>query len=362
MARLQRLGLWAMATYLLLIVSGAAFNGFHAKWGFRDGVSANSLRSYLDGTTMRPFAYRRLLPDIANAVDEATPARLRERLAAKLDRPDGGTWLPIDRSLHAQHVYTYRFMVFYAMSFASAALMTLAAYLFSRSQGFTQVQAALASGVFTLFFPITQSKGGFFYDFSEAAFLFTFLALAARGRVGWMLCVSAVATWNKESFLLFVPTAYPFLREHFPGRARTLVPIAACMVLAAAVYAIQQLRFSLNPGTSAEFHLPEQLAYFVNPRFLLSWTMAYGFPMPHPLNAIALASGWLLWRLARPRLPAAALPHLRIAAAINVPLFLVFGFPGEVRNLSFLFPSLVLLLSAAAPSVTAPVMVARAED
>ena len=52
-------------------------------------------------------------------------------------------------------------------------------------------------------------------------------------------------------------------------------------------------------------------------------------------------TGWLGWR----RLPRIVQRHAQIAAAINLPLYFLFCSEGELRNLSFLYVVLLLLLA-----------------
>ncbi len=53
---------------------------------------------------------------------------------------------------------------------------------------------------------------------------------------------------------------------------------------------------------------------------------------------------WTVWR-GWPLLPRWAKEHAQIAAAINVPLYLLFCMPGEFRDLSLLFISFLLILA-----------------
>jgi formate/nitrite transporter FocA (FNT family) len=56
--------------------------------------------------------------------------------------------------------------------------------------------------------------------------------------------------------------------------------------------------------------------------------------------ALVVARGW-------PASPPALRRHLLLAATINLPLLLVFSATGELRNLSFLYVGLALLVARA---------------
>jgi hypothetical protein len=53
---------------------------------------------------------------------------------------------------------------------------------------------------------------------------------------------------------------------------------------------------------------------------------------------------WSVWR-AWPRLPRPIQRHAQLAAAINIPLYLLFVVPGELRDLSMLYIVFLLVLA-----------------
>jgi hypothetical protein len=57
---------------------------------------------------------------------------------------------------------------------------------------------------------------------------------------------------------------------------------------------------------------------------------------------------WLLVRSGWGRLTPAFQQHALIALAINLPLFIVFCYPGEIRNLSLMWVTLAMLIAIAA--------------
>lgn len=71
----------------------------------------------------------------------------------------------------------------------------------------------------------------------------------------------------------------------------------------------------------------------------------YGIMFPNTENIlVVLFACWTVaaaWR----HLPTAFRTHLLVAALINFPLYLAFCWPGEMRNLSMLVPSLVIVIA-----------------
>jgi hypothetical protein len=95
-----------------------------------------------------------------------------------------------------------------------------------------------------------------------------------------------------------------------------------------------------------ESHWRDQLQYFLHwDYFLLGTEKTYGVPL---LKAFTLAPMALLaWTASRawPHLPRIVRRHAQIAAAINLPLYLLFCWPGELRDLSMLYVVFLLVLA-----------------
>ena len=102
--------------------------------------------------------------------------------------------------------------------------------------------------------------------------------------------------------------------------------------------------YAQNDGSEVQFWLPENLAFYINPLHLFRQEKTYGVPIPTGYSimtllmvVIAVAWGWR-------RLPPRFRAYAAWAAVINLSLMMLFAFPGEIRNLTFLLPSLVLCL------------------
>jgi hypothetical protein len=160
----------------------------------------------------------------------------------------------------------------------------------------------------------------------------------------WMIPVVALAAWNKESFLLFIPTLYPLLRGR-SSRINALVGTGVLGLICAAVYCVFRFKFQHNPGGTVEVHLKEQIAFWFHPLAWIAPHKTYGIvalPAFNPLSAaLIVATVWRGWR----SLPRTIQRHTQIAAVINFPLFILFCGAGELRNLSFLYIAFLLLLA-----------------
>jgi hypothetical protein len=336
---------------LFFLSAAASFNGFYDKWHFREAGTAAfmpgaSLEEMLDGTAARPYVERQLLPGMANAIDALVPASDQDRLfsvrlySGRLFREEF-----IDSPMARDRQWFLRYWVMHTSVFLAAWLAVFAMHLFGRAAGVARAPAALAAMAMILAIPYFETRGGFFYDYPELAFLAIALWIALTFNWIWLIPLAALATWNKESFLFFVPALYPILRYR-GGGPRAWVKTLLIGLASGAVYALLRARFVHNPGGSIEWHLPDQLDYMLHPLNMLTREKTYGLLMFQAFNpllwALVAVAAWRGWSL----LPRHLRRHALVAALINVPLYLLFCLPGELRNLSMLYPSLLLLLAA----------------
>jgi hypothetical protein len=338
---------------ILFTVSAASFAGFYEKWHFREAfpergipTTGLSLDVILDGTASRPFVYRQLLPAIANGIDSITPATFKDRLYTF--RTSHGKLLrerfflsPMARSQQ----YFFRYAVIYALTFVFALIATVAMFALVRDQGFDSLTAGAAASILILLVPVFMSIGGFYYDYVELAFLVLAVLIALRSHWALIIPLALLATWNKESFLFFVPCLYPLFRGRLSRGLSLVATVAGGLASCIIVFALHS-HFAPNPGGPIEFHLGDQISFLLHPMgMFVPRDETYGFVGLPSLNPITLAivifliyEGWRgLSRVIR--------RFTLCAAIINLPLYFLFCEPGELRDLSFLYASLLLLIA-----------------
>jgi len=343
---------FAVLFAVFFVAAAASFEGYYQKWHFAEADmpgdhSRASFETMVDGTAWRPYVYRQLLPAIVNRIDQLVSPATKHQLYERQTGGQDDAWLfAISKSPTAQtEVYFFRYLVLYEASFAFALAATCAMYLVCLAVDAPPLVAAFACIVVILLIPNFQSNGGFFYDYPELAFMALAVWVALRFHWPWLIPIAALAAWNKESFLLFIPTLYPILKRRSPRSA--LVATGLLYLVCGAVYLSLRIRFAHNPGAPAEVWLPEQLRYFLHPsQFLYQSEETYGVRMvkaytliPMLLIAFTVHRGWRY-------LPTTIQQHAQIAAAINIPLYLVLSYPGELRDLSLLYITFLLAVAA----------------
>ena len=348
----SRLYFKACCFVLFFVAASASFNGYYQKWHFGEaGVSGEderfSFEAMVDGTANRPWVYRQFLPACVNWLEWAAPESFKTRLANgpgfganPLDDPF------FDSATAANPAYSFRYLLLYAATFLSALLAVYAMYLVCEAVGTTRPAAFIAPIIVILLVPYIESQGGYFYDYPELAFFALAAWVALRFDWGWIIPLAALGTWNKESFLLFVPTLYPLLRQRRSRRGAWLAVGVLCFVCIAVHFPIR-LAFAHNSGGAMELHWRDQLQWLMQPRQLLFATeKTYGTRALKALTLIPMALlAFAVWR-GWSGLPRDLQRHAQIAAAINLPLYLLFCWPGEMRDLSLLYVVFLLVVAS----------------
>jgi hypothetical protein len=335
---------------LYFIVASASFNGYYHKWHFsEDDVTGEDARFHfdmmVDGTAYRPYVYRQLLPACANGIDRVVPESFKSWL---YNHQWIGTELPeplFDSPTAENPVYFFRYLLIYIATFLFALLALYAMHLVCRTLQAPLPAAVFAPVIVILLIPYFQSEGGFFYDYPEIAFFALAAWIALNFNWGWIIPIAILGTWNKESSLLFVPTLYPFLRQRSSRRSAWLGIGVLCLLCLAAHYPVR-MAFAHNPGGSLEMHWRDQLKYLLQlPRLFFGMETTYGVRALKAFTILPMALlAWTVWR-GWPLLPRVVQRHAQIAAAINLPLYFLFCWPGELRDLSLLYVVLLLILA-----------------
>ena len=336
---------------LFFVAASASFSGYYQKWHFAEADMAGddswaSIEAMLDGTAHRPSVYRQLLPDTANWLDRHVSQTTKQRLDRWEASDDNRLLDAISASPTATDPqYSFRYLVIYGETFLFALLAVYAMYLVCRALEVAWPGALFAPVILILLLPYIMTKGGFFYDYPELAFFALAVWIALRFRWWWLIPIVVLGTWNKETFLLFVATLYPLLRRH-GARVEAAIRTGALGMVSLAVLIPIRLRFAQNAGGGPGVWWQAQLHFLLNAHNMFFATEeTYGMRMLSAYTLLPMAL--LVWTVVRGwrHLPQAIQQHGRIAAAINVPLYIYFCNPGEMRNLSMLYVVFLLLIA-----------------
>jgi hypothetical protein len=356
-ALLRRMAFSRPASALLIIVlfwfaAAAGFAGFAGKWGLRE-TDQDSYRfgaaAMLDSTAARPFVYRQLGPMLANLAARLTPAGVKNFVVARLDPATTFSRLTQLKTPELQ----FKAIVILYLSFLALFLNLFVLRQIALDAGSGRLPAIIGPMTLALAMPYLQTVGGYFYDDIEFLFLSVAFLLAARGQALLLLALIVPANLNKESFVFYLPTLYPLLRLGLSKlKARVLLIVAVC--LSGVVDVLVRREFASAAGGTVEFHLRDNIITYLKSWAYREWDLTYGLVGPRGFfvgTAVVVA---IVVIRGLGTCPLAIKRHLACAAIINLPLVLLFGSPGEIRNLGFLFVGFSVLMALAINATLKP--------
>lgn len=343
---------------LLLYMATAAMtlNVFMQTRSFEEGSQEFGLSVMLDGSADRPYVYRQLLPIVANSIVKLIPEedradfvhyhldkyQLRQQYfgRAKYKTKTSDQWTP---------TYAIEFHIIYTLNFI--ALLGLAYTLKSLINNFHENNPYLskvAPIIFLLALPTSFLHGNFFYDFIELFFLSTLLLTLIKGNFFSWTFLLPLAVLNKESNIL-VPILYSPLIFHYVRDIQARFTLTISAVTSAIVYFYIKVHFSQNTGGVAIWQLWDNIKFWATPKNYFLWHDFYIPMIPFPRGGNILLLGLLAslisisWKHTQNQIR----KLLIIAALINTPLWLLFCHNDEMRNLSFIFIPLLLVVTQA---------------
>ena len=325
---------------VIYIVAAASFNGFFVKWAFCDTEKKYSFEMMFDETAHRPFVHRQLMIDVAKGITTLIPDKPKARLEThflkhnEIESHYGMT------KIDSRYIIEYN-LVYWECFICLLAAMFLWRKIFTELTG-SKIAGTLTACCFAILFPIFETVGGYFYDLGELMFFALATFFACRGNWLALIIISPFAEYNKESFLFFVLTMFPLLAVKI-GNKKAAVTVIVSAFISGCVYLYVSNLYAGNPGGSTEFHLTDHIE-----NLLHGWTgfeitygvfIGQGMFLPH-----VLLVAWIFknsWN----NLPKQWKDHIKLAAAINIPLYLLFCADGELRNLSMLYTSFMAVIS-----------------
>jgi hypothetical protein len=336
---------WFLLCTFFFIVAAASHSGVIAKWSLRDANdsfenSRYSFKSMVDGTAHKPFVYRQFVPALANALDTVIPSHLQTRVVQRFNPSEN--YVRASSANLASYEFRYRIVYFLNFSFLFLSLFVLRSLILQAGGGHTE--AVLAPTAFVLAFPYLLTVGGYFYDSVELFFVGAAVLAVLKKKYLILLALSAIATYNKESFFFYLFTLYPFLRLSLNQR-KSVALILAALLISGSINLLLKIAFIDNGGGAAEFQLWRNITNYLMPYSYRQLEVTYGMPGPHGAFFITLILGFLILIKGWPCLPKVFRIHFYLCLFINVPLFILFCATGELRNLSFLYVEFVVILA-----------------
>ena len=334
------------------VVTSAAFSGYFSKKAFYDKDKTYgdfSAVSMLKGDTQKPYVYRQLLPYSAGLIEDNLPNNIKEKIKLWITKDRGGVNNNVIYNTYAQAIDSdnpntiIQYYILYIFSYISLFLSVFVLRQISIELAIDKASATLAPLIFILLIPYLQTQAAFFYDMSELLFMALAVLMTLKKRYFSLIIVVILATLNKESFLAFSLTLAPFLVKDLGLKKAAFLQVLL-IVIAATINFIIKMKYANNGGGVVEWHFMQQLNALFSISSYIKYDFVYGVIAPKGYNIFTIIIIVAIVSSSYRFLPEVAKHHLLIALAINLPLFLLFCFPGELRNLSFLFISFNVML------------------
>jgi hypothetical protein len=284
----------------------------------------------LTGTADRPYAFRVLLPTVANILAPILDSHLALRIGIKSEIALGAGFF---QSTLNGSTYPSQVVLILAMMYLSLAGFAVAMRHLIGRLGYSAVIQYVAPPLLLAGTTIFM-RFGYIYDFTTL-FLFS-LSLLMMSLQRWMayLLVFALATLNKETsiFLVLIFVLYFFSRL---SRRESFLLTILQLGLYGLLQGVIRIVYRNNPGTPVQWHLASQFE-------------ALKQSATHLSSGLVLTSACVVAIIAMVIYGWSMKPRLLRAAIWILPCFLVlytaWGYPGEIRAMLEVYPILALLI------------------
>ena len=287
---------------------------------------------------------------MAKGLTNLIPDKAREKLDAKLEKQRAIEDLYANAKIPAQYRLEYYWMYIICFFSFFASVLVLRSLLSEVLKD--EVSGTLGALTFAILVPFLETLGGYYYDFPEFLFFFWAARCAWKGNVKTLLFLSIIGTYNKETFFFYLLTLFPLLLKS-RGKKVALSIMGGCLVLAGMIEIYVHMLYAGNSGGTEGIpifivmwngvvrHITTMLQ--ISQYFHTSTT--YGFPFGAQMFFLHIIfvvyMGIHAWR----EIPCEWRQHAKAAAIINVPLYVFFCNPTELRNLSFLDFAFALVIA-----------------
>lgn len=321
-----------MLIFMILAVTSAGYCGFFVKWSFREDSPNFGFTAMIEESAKRPFIHRQFLPVLAKKSVELLPTQTKEKLSKNLIEKKHIEKRFAQANIPEKYVLEYYMMFIFCFILFFSAICILRLLLIEVTKD--KFSATLGALLFAILFPFFEVLGGYFYDFGEIFFFFLAALLAVRKKFVALLFITPFAELNKESFLFFAATLFPFL-----GAKKTF----AIIFTAGLSYLYVRQIYVNNPGDMADHRFFEHMENILDIGSYFLTESIYGLPLPSRMFFLHIIYVvWIIknfwcklsddWKL-----------HAKIALIINGILYFMFVVPGELRDLSMLYISFMIL-------------------
>ena len=298
------------------------------------------------GVASKPFVYRSLLPQGAKLLTEQFSLATQKKLFQSINKKDSlrPNYFPKLPMISWTPVVAISYHLMYlAIVFATMGILFMV-YLLGRMHHLDFGEALVCMISFSLLYPLTFQKYGFYYDFIELLGVFcSCYFVLKQQRIMSTVCIT-VFSFNKETFFL-VPFALFFLQPpNVPLKTRLIdLAIQSFICLASRFFIMSG--YEANLGNFVEYHLHENISFWTRPGHFFKFydVIAKGVRTPSVQNPLMSIPLFIFFKHAWNETPQRYRNYFWASFLPLVPLFICFGFKDEIRVFSLAFPAITLI-------------------
>lgn len=346
-ASFKQLLRFSLLWVVLFACTANVCNSFFIKWGFRDDSRYASLVGVIDGSAYQPYVYRSTVPRLADLAIQHIPAEKQEQLFHRIISSDKLKHhffndVPLEK-------WTPRIALDYHLMYGLTLLSFLVTLIYLRKifLYFSENYSAsiLAVVLFSLMYPLTFKRGGYFYDFFEllGITVSTYYFLTNRKLLASILLM--LTAFNKETAFV---AAFGFFFLHakdYPMQKRLAyfaLQFITCFLIREWIIA----PYTGNTDTALHFHLLDNAKLWLNPVNYFKLSDFYTLGLFSPTLQHVLLFPWLAYwiRAGWQRMDDVLKKYTLGIFIPNLLLFLNFTTKDEFRNFSLSMIALYIVL------------------
>ena len=353
-------GVFVGATYA--VVAAVVLSIYMTQWGLSDGSPRYGFKKMITLEAYRPFVYRLFMPAAINGLAALVPTAIAERIenAAAAPPPDleGGKIMNLSTDeklrlkLHRMQTsyrwadgdYVERLAAYGLMFGLLVAAQVCLRFIVNSVYDMPRAVSDFTPAIAALFLPFTFLGSGYLYDFADVFFISLTTLLLLR-RQWWLYYPAFVfAVFNKETSVLLIFAFWAFHGAAFGARSLA-VHSAIHVALGSAVVLPIRWWFRNNSGLGMEWHLGENVAYYLRPATYLDLEDIYApfIMFPTYFNVVLVfMTGFLAFYQWRAK-PWPIRKLFLVLFFVLLPLFVTGGWLNEVRVFYLCLPAYVLL-------------------
>lgn len=331
------------------IVAAIVLNTFLLSWGFDAGMEGYRFEKMITFNSLKTYAMRVLTPAVINILSEISPEFLKKKL---LSLPAKG----IQKTQFEKMKYRYQlgdgfeieklitYMYLYGSIFA---VLLLLRFLTKMVYDPPSLWLDFGPAIGLLFYPLTFINGGYIFDFTEMLFLLFSIILLIKSKIFFYYLVFILAIINKFTagllIFYFFALNYKRMTNH-----EILKHLILQILITAMIYQLLSIRFNMNPEgiySWGRLEFFSNIKEYLNPTSYLSFNTVYSILVPSP-KSFNIINIFLFLFLTFFRWSEKSILIKRlflVSVAFNFPIFVIFCYKHEIRNLSFIFPAFYLL-------------------